>query len=195
MISISLSIDEAQLKFVMDSLSHMPNAAKKAIARAVNRAVEGARTDAVKAVCAEYAIRPTDVRKTIHIIRARPDKLEAQVISTGRPVPLIKFKALPKKPPAKGTPVKRRRTVIAGVKFGSAKAMPHSFIAEMKNGHIGIYSRKQDAKRNPIEQRYGLSVPQMIGNAAVLEYIERQAHDRLDKELRHQVAYLAGGGR
>jgi hypothetical protein len=195
MISISLSIDEAQLRFVRDSLTHMPNAAKKAIARAVNRAVEGARTDAVKAVCAEYAIRPTDVRKTIRIIRATQDKPEAQIISTGRPVPLVKFKALPKKPPAKGTPVKRRRIVIAGVKFGSAKAMPHSFVAEMKNGHIGIYSRKPGAGRNPIEQHYGPSSPQMIGNTAVLEYIKRQALGRLDKELRHQVQYLSRGGK
>ncbi|MDR3280944.1 MAG: phage tail protein [Synergistaceae bacterium] len=195
MISLNLAVSDAQFRLLRNALQRLPGAAEKALVRAVNRAVEGARTDAIRAVCKEYVIKPADVRKTIHIVRAKPDNPEAQVISTGRPIPLIKFRILPKNPPARGTSVKNRKTVIAGVKFNTATAAPHSFIARMKNGHVGVYSRPPGVGRNPIEQRYGPSVPQMIGSQTVLEYIETQAHERLDKELGHQVKYLLGGGK
>jgi hypothetical protein len=195
MISLDVSLDEKQIQFVRDALGRFPGKVKKATARAINRAVEGARTDAVKKVCEEYVIKPTDVRKTIHIVRAKPDKLTAQVISEGRPIPLIKFNVKPKKPPAKGTRVVDRKTVIAGVKFGSAKEMPHSFIVQMKSGHIGVFSRVSNAPRLPIEQKHSLSVPQMLGSRNVIDFIEKRAHERLDKELRHQITYLLGGGK
>jgi hypothetical protein len=195
MISVDISLSEGQLKNVRDSLLHIPGAANKAIARAINKAAEKARTEGIKAICGEYAIKPSDVRKTIHIVRARPGNLSAQIISTGGPIPLIKFHVTPREPPAKGTKVKDREVVIAGVKFGNAVAMPYSFIAMMKNGHVGVYSRKKGAARNPIEQHYSPAVPQMLGNKAVQEIIEEQALKRLDKELRHQISYLFSGGR
>ena len=195
MISVDISLSEGQLKNVRDSLLHIPGAADKAIARAINKAAEKARTEGIKAICGEYAIKPSDVRKTIHIVRARPGNLSAQIISTGGPIPLIKFHVTPRKPPAKGTKVKDREVVIAGVKFGNAADMPHSFIARMPNGHLGVYSRKSGAGRNPIKQRYGPAVPQMLGNLSVLGYIETRANERLEKELRHQISYLFSGGR
>jgi hypothetical protein len=195
MISIDVSLDERQLQFMRDTLGRFPEKAKKAAVRAINRAVEGARTDTVKKVCEEYVIKPSDVRKTIHIVRAKSDRLTAQVISEGRPIPLIKFNVKPKKPPAKGTHVVDRKTVIAGVKFGSAKEMPHSFITEMKSGHVGVFSRVNNAPRLPIEQKYGPSVPQMVGSKDVINFIEKRARERLDKELRHQITYLLGGGK
>lgn len=194
MISVDISLSEVQLKNVRDSLLHIPGAADKAIARAINKAAEKARTEGIKAICGEYAIKPSDVRKTIHIVRARPGNLSAQIISTGGPIPLIKFHVTPRKPPAKGTKVKDREVVIAGVKFGNAVSMPHSFIATMESGHTGVFSRKGTG-RNSIEERYSPAVPQMLGNKAVLEIIEEQALKRLDKELRHQISYLFSGGR
>jgi hypothetical protein len=191
MISLDISLNESQFRTARDSLLHIPGAAEKTIARAVNRAVEGARTDAIKAVCAEYAIKATDVRKSIHIKRATPGNPVAQVISTGSPIPLIKFKVTPRKPRARG---EKKKTVVAGVKFGNAKPMPHSFVARMKSGHVGVYSRKDGTGRT-IKQHYSPSVPQMMGNEKALEYIEKRAYERLDKELRHQVGYLFSGGR
>lgn len=195
MISVDISPDEKQLQFLRDTLGRFPEKVKKAMVRAINRSVEGARTDAVKKVCEEYAIKPSDVRKTIVIARASSSKMEAQIISTGRPIPLIKFNVKPKKAPAKGTKVVKRKAVIAGVKFGNAEEIPNSFIAQMKSGHVGVFSRANNAPRLPIEQKYGPSVPQMIGNKDVIDFIEKRARERLDKELRHQIAYLLGGGK
>jgi hypothetical protein len=189
MISISIAPDERQLRFLRDALGRFPEKAKKAMVRAINRAVEGARTDAVKKVCEAYVIKPSDVRKTIVIARANSRKMEARIISTGRPIPLMKFKVNPKKPGD------RKKIVIAGVKMGTAAQMPHSFIAQMKSGHIGVFSRATGAPRLPIEQKYGPSVPQMMGNKDVIDFIEKRARERLDKELRHQIAYLLGGGK
>ncbi|GHV50412.1 hypothetical protein FACS1894216_02560 [Synergistales bacterium] len=194
MISISLSLKEEQLRLALDALRRIPKGAEKAIARSVNRALEGARTDAIKTICAEYAIKPSEVRKTFHIIRASAGKLTGQIISAGGPIPLIKFNVKPKKPPnQKDVKIGRRRTVVAGVKFGNAVAMPHSFVAQMKSGHIGVFARKSGSRT--IKQHYSPAVPQMLGNKDVLKYIEEQAHERLDKELRHQISYLFNGGR
>jgi hypothetical protein len=199
MISVSLSLNEQQLQLIRNTLSHLPGAMDKAIARAINRAAEGARTDAIKEVCEEYTIKPADVRKTIHIARANPKKLEARVISTGRPTPLVKFNVKPKSPPPKGTKIKDRPVVIVGVRFGNQDEFPYSFVAEMQNGHKGVFTRNKDDPeydgRLPIRQEFSLSPPQMINNLKVLEYIEKRAQERLDKELTHQISYLLGGGK
>ena len=193
MISLSISLGERH-KELLSALAHIPGGANKAVARAINRAVEGARTDAIKAICEEYAIKPVDVRKSIHIVRATYQKLEAQIISTGGPLPLIQFRVNPK-----STRTKRR--VRAGVKFGNQITLPHAFIQKMSNGHIGVFQRHTDGEtgkmvpRMPIKQLYAPSFPQMLGNKEVLKYIEMKAHYRLDKELRHQINYLFGGGR
>ncbi|MDR1471565.1 MAG: phage tail protein [Synergistaceae bacterium] len=194
MISLDISLNEDQLRHVRDSLLHIPGAANRAIARAINRAVEGARTDTVKAICTEYTIKPTDVRKAILIKRAKPNKLEAQIISTGSPIPLFKFKVNPKS-------TRSKRRVVASVKFGSAVTLPpYMFIQKMGTGRVGVFSRKNNetneiSGRMPITQKYAPSFPQMLGNEEVLKYVEMKAYYRLDKELGHQVRYLFGGGR
>jgi hypothetical protein len=193
MISLDISFIESQLQYVRNALRHIPGASEKAMMRAINRAVAGGKTDAIEQICTEYAIKPSDVKKTIKVIMAKPGKLEAKIISIGSPLPLMKFRVNPKKP-------SRSRKVVAGVKFSTKASLPHAFIQKMSNGHVGVFERKagkggERVKRLPIKQLYAPSFPQMLGNDEVLKYIEMKAHYRLDKELRHQIAYLLGGGR
>lgn len=195
MIQIAVGIDESLYKRARDALRHLPKAAEKAVARAINRALEGARTDAVGKICAEYFVRPIDVRKTLHIVRAKPDRPEARLLSSGGAIPLMKFRVSPKKPPRqKGKKSGERKGVVAGVKFGTAVPFPYSFVAKVGSGHVGVFSRVGSASL-PIRQKYGPSIPQMLGNETVLKYIEERAKERLEKELRHQIDYLFGGGR
>ncbi|MDR3353688.1 MAG: phage tail protein [Synergistaceae bacterium] len=199
MISIDISLDEKQLHAVKDTLLHIPGGAEKAIARAINRAVEGARTDAVKAVCELYEIKPVAVRKTIQIQRATPKKLKAIIFSTGSTIGLYNFFVSPKKPPKqKGVKVSNRKTVIAGVKFGTRAEFPGGFIARMKSGHKGIWRRTGETTENglpEIKEFFGLSVPQMLGNDKVLDFIRHRANRRLHKELYHQINFLFKGGK
>ena len=194
MISVSVSLDEGQQRLA-ETLRHIPGAIGKAVSRAINKAIEGARTDAVRRICCEYAISPSEVRKRITIVRANTRKLEAQIISTGNPLSLMKFAVKPKQVRKRA----QRYQVYAGVKFGNSIEIPHAFIQKMKSGHVGVFKRAGDGdalvKRLPIEQLYAPSFPQMLGNDEVLRYIEIKAHHRLDKELRHQITYLLGGGR
>jgi hypothetical protein len=193
MIAIDLSVHSDQAKLVRESLRHIPGASEKALMRAINRAVAGGKTDAVKQICAEYAIKPSDVRKTVKVIMAKPGKLEAKILSTGSPLPLIKFRVNPKKP-------SRSRKVVAGVKFSTKASLPNAFIQKMSSGHVGVFERMagkggERVGRLPIKQLYAPSFPQMLGNDEVLKYIEMKAHYRLDKELHHQVKHLFGGGK
>lgn len=195
MIGISLSLNEAQFKHAREALLHIPKGAEKAIARAINRALEGARTDAVKSICQEYHVKPTEVRRTFQIVRARPDKLEAQIISSGGAIPLIKFKVSPKSPAKQNKKrIADRKRLVAGVRFGTNESMPFSFVIRAKNGYTGVFSRVGD-RSLPLKQRYGPAVPQMLGHEKVLRFIEQGAQERLDKELQHQINYLFGGGK
>jgi hypothetical protein len=214
MISLDISLSEEQLRNVKESLLHIPKAANKAIARAINRAVEGARTDAIKAICSEYAIKPTDVRKKIHIVRAKPDNLKAEVIFSGGPSPLMNFYVRPKVPPSQlGIKVRDRERIEVAIKTGAPKLWSHAFVARMHNissstddRYVGVFYRtgrifskakalRQGSSRTEIKAVYSLSVPEMAGKEEVLDFIEKRAHERLDKELKHQINYLFRGGK
>ncbi|MDR1510899.1 MAG: phage tail protein, partial [Synergistaceae bacterium] len=193
MISVDITLSHEQFKMI-GVLRSIPGAAAKAAARAINRAAEGARTDAIKAICEQYAIKPVTVRKTLTIKMATEKKLTAEIISTGSQIGLYKFFVSPKKP--QNVPVEKRKTVIAGVKFGTKEKFPHGFVAWMEGGHEGLWHRtggKTRSGRREISEFFGPSVPQMLGNKHVLDFINKGIHERLDKELRRQISYLLGG--
>jgi hypothetical protein len=97
--------------------------------------------------------------------------------------------SIPKRPKVAAT-VKSTTHVGRGEK-------PEWFVQKMKSGHIGVFHRERigDSRLQRIKEEYRPAAPQMLGNKDVLEFIERRAYERLDRELRRQVNYLFGGGR
>lgn len=169
-------------------LSGIPGAAPKAASRAINRALESAKAEAVRAVRQEYTVRATDVRKTITITKSTPESLEGRVTSTGQVIALSKFQISPSKP------VKRHKSPVkAQVKReGGRKPLGRAFVAKMNSGHIGVFTRKT-AKRFPIEQLYGPSIPQMLGSETVTGFVEEKAMETLDKRLEHEISRVMEG--
>lgn len=184
-----IQIDEKKIAEVEAALSHIPGATPIAIARAINRATQQAKTEAVKKVRERYIIRATDVNSTIRIIRATAARPIAIIRSRGSVMPLSKFRyTRPRSPGVKGTTPAKARVL----KAGGNKPIKSAFVAQMSSGHTGIFVRAGKA-RLPIDQKMGPSVPQMLGHDSVIEHVEQVAQEILPKRLDHEVDAILKG--
>ncbi|MDT8901838.1 phage tail protein [Anaeroselena agilis] len=158
-------------------------------ARAINRSLGSARAEAVRAVRAEYTVSAEAVRKTIATKNATPSMPLGIIIATGTPIAMSKFDVSPTRPDPKA-----KRSVTVRVKKGSGrKTVKSAFLARMGSGHVGVFKRA-GKKRLPIEQRFGPSVPQMLGSDNVTRQIEQKARETLDARLDHEIGRILERG-
>lgn len=173
-----LKVDGNTINDVEDKLGRFYKKAPNVIVRALNRAAMNARTNAVNKARENYNIKATDVRKTITIRKANKNALGAMVISKGSTVPLIKFKVSPKKR------TKKRKAIKAAVKKGPLKEVGGAFIGDVHGSKV---FKRVGNSRLPINRLFGPSIPQMLGNRSVKEYIETEAIKIFDKRLTHEI--------
>ena len=186
---LELGIDTSELDRARKLLSGIPWGAEKATYRALNKAARRANTRTVQSICKSYNIRPGAVRAKLTLSLATRYKFNAQLGLRGSPLELMKFAVTPKKPPSqKGKRPEARTQTVAGVKFGTRHVLPHAFVARMKNGHVGIYSRRQE--RRAIRQRYTTSVPQMMASITVMPEIMEEAQRVMAAEFDRQIELL-----
>jgi len=178
---INLTADILKAKTL---LSHIKNGAPRAISNALNRTNEGVRTDVIKQVKSKYDIKSTDIRKALVAKKSYPATLQASVGSTGRPIPLIQFRV---------TPNNTVRALRASVKRSGGKSIPGAFLMKMSNGMTGVMIRTS-TKRLPIKQLFGPSIPQMIGEASISQYVMDGVNERFAKRIDHEIAYLLEKG-
>lgn len=165
-------------------LKHIPNAAPKALSRAINRAAESARTEAARKVRETYFIPHNAVLSTIKIDKASEGRLMAKVTSRGHATPLINFRVTPKQPQPR-----RKSPIIVRVKQGQGGSVKRAFVARMKSGHVGVFERA-GKKRTPIRQLFGPPIPEMLGNPTVTDWVEQKAAERLDERLDHEIGRM-----
>lgn len=167
-------------------LGNLKSKAPLVLSRAINRAISNVKKNSAKETSSRYYITSGEVKKTLRLVKASKSSLKAAVISSGSGIALSKFKVNP------GTPVRYRgasrspKVYRAGVKkSGGVKPLagdPKAFIAVMKSGHKGVFERTSDASL-PIKQLYGPSVPQIMKNQDILDVINKDAAETLQKRL------------
>lgn len=168
-------------------LEHIPDAAPKALSRAINRAAEVARTEAARKVRETYYIRHQDVISTIKLHKASHSHLAASVTSRGHAIPLTRFRVTPKQPEPR-----RKRPIMVRVKRGEGGPIKSAFVAKMQSGHLGVFQRV-GRRRTPIKEFYGPPIPQMLGNPSVAAWVEKKAAERLDERLEHEITQALEG--
>ncbi|MDD3662288.1 MAG: phage tail protein [Candidatus Pacebacteria bacterium] len=171
-------------------LGNMKKEAPLVVSRAINRAIQNVKKNMGKETSARYFISSGDVKKTVNVTKASKSNLKAAAISQGGGIALSKFKVNP------GTPVRYRgknrspKVYKAGVKkSGGVKPLdgdPKSFVAIMKSGHKGVFSRMSEDSL-PLKQLYGPSVPQMVKNEEIMNPINKEANDTLQKRINAEV--------
>lgn len=185
---ITIRADENQIARAELLLKTIPDGVSRAIVAALNRAAEAARTDAVRKVRERYYVRAGTIRDEIRITKATLEDQRAVISAAGSPISLSKFWISPARPLTR----RRRKPVIARVVRGEGGPIKGAFVAQMKSGHIGVFHRAGRA-RLPIVERYGPSVPQMLGHPDVIAYVEERAQGRLAERMDHEIARLLRG--
>lgn len=184
-----ITIDEKGLAKAQELLKYMPNAVPKAAARAINRAATAAKTEAWKQVKKEYTVKQTYVKRAWDkISKASPGRLEAKLVSKGSVMALSYFTHKPKSVPKR----RPKNPVYVQVRRDGGGHIAHAFLATMSSGHTGIFTRATKASL-PINQKFGPSVPQMLGSKTVSAFIEERATAVLNQRFEHEInAILAG---
>lgn len=171
------------------ALAAVPRGAVRAMARAINRAVEAARAETVRQVQAAYHVTSAAIRETLTIARATPERLAAHVTSKGKRMPLHDFGPRPDTP-GTGGPGKAP-LAVATSKGEGRQPIAGAFVARM-GSHLGVYVR-EGKKRHPLRELYGPAVPQMAGRADLALAIEARAQEMLDSRLDHEIGALLDG--
>ncbi|MBP2655887.1 MAG: Prophage minor tail family protein [Firmicutes bacterium] len=183
-----IEFSDQAIKKAETLLGGVKDALPKAQVRVINRCLQTARAEAVRAVREDYAVDASDVRKTMEIKNAGFSNPTGTIISTGNPIDLAKFDVSPSRPNRKS-----KNLVTVRVKLGSGrKPIKNAFLARLSNGHVGIFIRANKA-RFPIKQLYGPSVPQMLGSEGVSKKIEDKAVETMEKRLDHEIDRILEG--
>ena len=173
----------------------MKKNAPTVVSRAINRAIQNVKKNMGKETSERYFITSGEVKKTVNVTKATKSRLQAAAISQGAGIALSKIKVNPK------TPVRYREASSSPKEYraGGKKAAqppdgnPKSFAAVMKSGHVGVSSRTS-AKCLPIKQLYGPSVPQMVKNEDIMDKINRDANETLQKRIDAEINNLLRRG-
>lgn len=160
---------------IFDQLQNSDKQLEKALYFAKNRALNTIKTELARGVPKKYDTKQKTIRD-----RTRVNTDAGEVSVTGSPIRLFKFRVTPTSP--------RREIVTASVKR-ARKSLPHAFVQQMSNGHIGIFERPKKS-RYPIRQLYTVSAAQMAGNEEVLESAMERGSIVFDERLSHEIGRL-----
>lgn len=147
------------------------------VQESLNETVEYAAGLLLEAVVKIYNVPPDELSKSknMKVVKAN-NTLEAKIILTGKSIPIIKFAA---------------RQTSTGVTFqikreSGPKSIPHAFIAGMKSGHAGVF-RRSGTHRLPIEERFTLSLADMISSNDVVDSIDEKVGDFFEAAMNKRV--------
>lgn len=161
---------------------------RQAAASALNRVAMQARTQASRTIARRYGLPTGAIRKSL-VISGRANRLQltAYLKAEGVNLPLIVFKA-------------RQTRQGVTVKVGSRRTLVKSaFIATMKSGHRGVYSRGRYApsgfapsnKRLPITELVGVGVPTAFRNVEVQSALRALIEEKFPDVMRREVVFRA----
>lgn len=206
-------------------LAGIPGGLDKAVKSAMSRTAQYVRTQSSKRVREVYDISATNLRTEENIkVTYRytaGSGVEASILYRGRKIPLYRYNGTSPKNPTQSTDIAYVNLAnrIAGttdfednwvkvhpavpaaghlLKATSPAHFSNAFVARFKNGHTGIFERTggmTSEHRDELREIMGLSIPQMIGNDNVLESIAKDASDKFDERLAHEVEAVLNGWR
>jgi len=187
---MEIHLSGASLEQIERALSSFGPKGKQAVARALNRALTGVKTDAGKAIRKEYpGAKAGAIKKTFDVKKASKTHLMGMAKSKGHRQPLIAFGARPSRPGS------RRPPIGASVKVTARKRIKGAFVARTPSGHVGLfvragsYGRGGDAGAEKIRELFTFAVPQAA--AWIEEHqgaISEGARDRFNKNLEHEMS-------
>lgn len=190
-----IEIDDSDLQRAANLLKEFPGAVDRVSKRAVRASVKDVKREAIEKATQIYTISKGRLSGTMKVTYTSFGH-GAIFSSKGRLQDLIYYKhnpsgrRVPKKRPPKG------RYLYSEVIRGQGGTLAHGFLARMKSGHVGIFEREDGNKSMPIKQYKSPSVPHVLENRYVRNYVEEHIRDRLSGAVDREVnSFLARYGR
>jgi len=199
--TFSIQIDQHDLRKIEEMFSDIGKSPAKVFVRSLNKTLTGVKTDASTAIRGVVTAKKADVDKTFSISKASEKTLSASITCTGKRLPLYTYSARQTK---KGVSVQVKRA-------NPRTVVPHAFVAKMKSRHVGVwvrdyvprgksgrtvsadpqirYGRLPRQYRLPIRELFSMRVPDVMGYEPTMKTILKQAENRLQKNLMHEMEY------
>lgn len=177
---------EVQMDRAERMLEGLPGAAKRAMARALNRAATAGRQAAVAAIVERYAVKTGDVRSKITLTKATAEELGVSVVARSGSLALGYF---PHTPSRAGTGGPGKPSLTAEILRGASKPFGGAFIATI-NGKPRIMVRtggKTATGKSAIASVYTVPIASMLGAESVRAAVEERALAVLDERLDHEI--------
>ncbi len=167
-----------------------------AIARALNRSLQAARTRATRIAKTAYTAQYGDLLADIVVRRANRKSLEGTLEITGRPgMSLIHFLPDPDVPqppaarPPEGITVQIKKKGARHVARSNMPGRSKSFIIRKPQGGYGVFVRHGQQ----LEMLYGPSPVQALQTADAQEQVVARAEEVFPERLQHEVDVILSG--
>lgn len=170
--SIEIEMEAAEAVITMlDSLSE--EKAGRAIKAAAKRAATAARTEGSKRLRKIYTMRASDVKARTQI---KADSNGSTLLIRGPVERVEKYKAK-----------ERAAGIFVTIKRGNGGIVPRSF------SYDGNFIARKGKARYPLKGLYGPSVPQLFGNAEILDAMQERGAEVMERRLEHEIDRMLGG--
>lgn len=161
-------------------LRGMGHAAAPILARALNRAGTAGKTAMVRAIRADTGLTSKAIEREIKVDKANRTRLVVTFQIGAERIPLIAFSARGPEP-SRG----RGRGVSYRLPTGRGR-IPNAFIATMRTGHRGVYTRTTTS-RLPIVEKRGPSVAHVF--LKFQDVFRAAAQDAIVKTIEHEIQF------
>lgn len=185
----NLEVAEAMLRGI-------PNGIERAVAGTVNKALGKVKTEMKAKVTSEYNIKKMEVEKLLVLQKANFSTLRGTISARSYRTPLSKFIGTHSR--KNGIKVRVKKTEGFKNSQGKERLFGKPFVANVETGHegtqhMGIFQRKTQKGRYPIEQLYTVSISEMLGSKTVSEYAVEKGQDYLEQIMAKEVDRILKG--
>lgn len=184
----------------------------KALKRAMTKATKRLRSKTASAIRERYAISAGNIRgdENVKVSYSYGNGVQARVLFNGRKIPLFRFDGASPKGPAYD--MSRWESVEIGGEWKRVHpgvpahghvlnstgpvTFQNAFVATMGSGHTGIFERtggETSGGGDAIEEKMGLSVPQMLGHETVAEKLANEAMEAFEDDLNDSILAILSG--
>ena len=192
---IKFEFDQITVKDIEKKLGRMKSEAPRALKNALNKTAKDARSDLAKKAQETYAVKVGGFSSRMKIKPATAGNLEAVIETRGKPVEMRYFSH---RGGRKGAQL--YVTIIKGFQKSMGRRSFYNKISkkgQSGSGHMAIAKfvggSKEQPNRLKIEEKYSVSVPQMIGSKRrVYGVLEPNIQEHLRNNVDKQVSKILG---
>lgn len=182
------------------ALYGIKNGFPKAMTRAINKTLTGARTDAVDEISKVLNLTKTRIRKDFSKRNSTWKTLEGRFYSTGKPVGLASFAGT--RQTKKGVSFKifkrGKRSIIGGAFVAERRGANHVFLRKYRKGKKKGQAVKPNFPYGVLPRSYRLPVWRLTGprvqdiydDKPVMDSVLKKAGERFDKNLDYETDRL-----